>query len=115
MPFQKGKSGNPSGRPKSKQFLNMLNVALKDGDGQKLRRIADQVVTQAEAGEQWAIKEIADRLDGKPAQTVDMNVEKRTAADYTRDELVSFLANAASGSSGTPEKDGLDPESDSVH
>lgn len=66
--FQKGQSGNPSGRPKEKPWRDALNIALKDGDGAKLRKIAEVTVTLAEAGEQWAVKEIADRLDGKAVQ-----------------------------------------------
>ena len=38
--------------------------------GEALRQIADNVVRDALANNQWAIKEIADRLDGKPAQAV---------------------------------------------
>lgn len=68
MAFEKGKSGNPGGRPKEKPWRDALNMALKDGDGLRLRRIADAVVTLAETGDMQAIKEIGDRLDGKPAQ-----------------------------------------------
>ena len=49
---------------------------------------------------------------------VDLKAElndKRTNADWTRDELVSFLANAANSSSGASEEDGRDRASDSVH
>lgn len=44
-------------------------VALKDGDGAALRRIAEKVVLMAESGDMAAIKEIGDRIEGKPAQT----------------------------------------------
>lgn len=52
----------------------MLNVALKEKP-EALRRVADKLVSEAEKGEQWAIKELADRLDGKPAQEVIAEVE----------------------------------------
>jgi hypothetical protein len=32
--------------------------------------LADQIVAQAAAGEAWALKEVGDRLDGKPAQAI---------------------------------------------
>ena len=72
MPFEKGKSGNPEGTRKARQFYNMLNVALNDAKANPkgLRGIADKLVKEAMKGEAWAIKEIADRLDGKPAQTI---------------------------------------------
>lgn len=58
--------------PKEKSFANMLNIALavKEADGQttKLRRIAETLVEKAIEGEGWAIKEVADRTDGKPFQ-----------------------------------------------
>jgi hypothetical protein len=42
-----------------------------DGNGKtRLRSIAEKLVELAECGEIHAIKEIADRLDGKPAQTI---------------------------------------------
>lgn len=68
MAFQPGQSGNPTGGRKEKPWRDTLNMALKDQDGLALRRIAEKIVALAEAGEQWAAKEIADRLDGKVPQ-----------------------------------------------
>lgn len=68
MAFEKGQTGNPGGRPKEKPWRDALNMALKDQDGLALRRIAEKTVAFAEAGEQWAVKEIADRMDGKAVQ-----------------------------------------------
>ena len=71
MPFKKGQSGNPGGRSKELPFKTALNMQLKavgDDDQRGLRKIAQNLIDQAETGEPWAIKEIADRLDGKPAQ-----------------------------------------------
>lgn len=59
--------------PKEKSFANMLKIALS-ATGQtgepKLREVAEVLVEQALAGEGWAIKEIADRTDGKVPQAV---------------------------------------------
>jgi hypothetical protein len=35
---------------------------------QKLENIVKQLITQAEQGEAWAVKEVIDRLDGKAVQ-----------------------------------------------
>lgn len=63
------------GRPASeKTFANMLRVALKEAHqagGDNLRQVADALVKKAITGDVPAIKEIADRLDGKPAQAVE--------------------------------------------
>lgn len=63
-----------AGRPPSeKTFANMLRVALKEAHaegGDKLRKVADALVEKAMTGDVPAIKEIADRLDGKVPQAV---------------------------------------------
>lgn len=49
----------------------MLRVAINEASargGTKLREVADALVTKAIAGDVQAIKEIADRLDGKVPQ-----------------------------------------------
>ena len=65
------KSNNPVGAPignknatKNKPFLDAMRRALAQNP-QKIGRIVDKVLDQAEAGEAWAVKEVADRLDGK--------------------------------------------------
>lgn len=60
--------------PKEKSFANMLRIAISEasatGEGTKLRDVADKLVELAVSGDMQAIKEIADRLDGKPAQAI---------------------------------------------
>lgn len=55
---------------KGKQFQDALRRALNADGREGLKNIATKLVDAAEAGEGWAIKEVADRLDGKPAQVV---------------------------------------------
>lgn len=77
MTFEAGKSGNPRGRPQSKKaFSDALNRAIKraktEGGPCALELIADRLVNEALKSEAPlpAIREIADRLDGKPAQAI---------------------------------------------
>jgi len=59
----------------------------------KLRRIAEKLVDAALEGQSWAIQQVADRSDGKPAQESTVNIkEKREASDWTREELMAILA-----------------------
>ena len=63
--------GRPIGSPnREKAFNAALRVALQ-GDPLRLRRIAEKLATLAENGDLAAIRELADRLDGKPAQVID--------------------------------------------
>lgn len=59
---------------KSKDFESALRRALNRNDG-SLNRIADKLIQKAEDGESWAVAEVANRLDGKPKQTLDAAVE----------------------------------------
>ncbi len=63
------------GRPvKEKSFANMLNIAIKEAiegtDKTKLRAVADALVDKAITGDVAAIKEVADRIDGKVPQAL---------------------------------------------
>lgn len=115
MPFQKGKSGNPNGKRSEALFYAALDKALKDhkdGPDKRLFKIANNLVKAAEASEQWAIREIADRLDGKPALTVNNRNENVTAREMSDAELLSI----ASGSgSRDVEAEKVTPESDRLH
>lgn len=69
--FEKGRSGNPGGRPKEKPWRDAINRAIKrhaNGDLQALDRAADMLVLAAIEGKMDAMKEIGDRLDGKAVQ-----------------------------------------------
>jgi hypothetical protein len=59
---------------KAKQWQMALERALdKRGAGDRraaLDDLAERLLQQAEAGEGWALKELGDRLDGKPAQAI---------------------------------------------
>lgn len=64
---------------KAKLFEQAIKRALARATGESvdagLDKGADQLVKAFIAGEQWAIKEVGDRLDGKPAQAVEMSGE----------------------------------------
>jgi hypothetical protein len=72
MAFEKGKSGNPGGRGKLKPFADALRMEIAAvGDDQKgLRIIARALIDKASEGDMQAIKEFADRIDGKVAQAI---------------------------------------------
>jgi hypothetical protein len=63
-------------RANGKRFANALKAALEEYEsdkvkrGEALREIAKGLVKDAIAGDPVARREVADRLDGKPAQVV---------------------------------------------
>lgn len=76
MPFKKGQSGNPGGRIKDKAFTDAVRMALAEDDvvsgKRKLRAIAEKLVDEAVNGQPWAVQMVADRLEGKPVQAVEV-------------------------------------------
>lgn len=72
-PFPKGVSGNPGGRPKTRPFKDAIDRAIEKAEkGEEgaisLDDIALALFTEAKGGNVAAMKELADRTDGKVAQ-----------------------------------------------
>jgi len=68
-----GTIGRPVGseskeRPFRDALRKRIAAAEANQDIRRLDRIAAKLLAKAEAGDMLAIKEVADRLDGKPAQ-----------------------------------------------
>ena len=67
----KGAQPGNTNAAKGTPWRHAINRAIAQGDPEKLRRIADALLTKAEEGDIQAIKELGDRLDGKSSQPVD--------------------------------------------
>jgi hypothetical protein len=102
MPFQKGQVSNPLGRRTEKPFSDALRleIAAAGENHIALRLIARNLLRMAQIKKGTtalpAILALSDRLDGRPSQESMVTVVKRDASDWTRDELVAFLQDAAS-------------------
>jgi hypothetical protein len=57
--------GNDNAK-KGKLFYEQLRRVLVQNDSLKLRQVSEKLVDAAIEGEPWAVKEIMDRMDGKP-------------------------------------------------
>ena len=97
MPFEKGQSGNPGGRPKSQPFRTALDMEIKAAgeDHQVLRGIAAKLVEAAQGGDLQAITAVADRLDGKPVRTIALSLTK-PLSDMNASEAFSAIADCVS-------------------
>lgn len=72
MPFEPGQSGNPAGGAKSRRFYAALDRAIIQEDSKRLRAAAEKLLDLASVGEPWAVQMLADRLDGKAAQQLQL-------------------------------------------
>ena len=75
MPFKKGQSGNPMGRSLYKEWSSAVRLVVnrRAPDGRKIiNHLADRLVDMGIEGDVAAIKEIGARLDGRPAQAVEL-------------------------------------------
>ena len=72
-----------SGRRQEKPFRDALRLEIAEaGDNPKaLRNIAKKLIEQAESGDMQAIKEFADRTDGKAVQQLDVDATVRNIED----------------------------------
>ncbi len=71
---------------------NFENSAVKKG--QALREIGRKLVEMGLDGNLAAIKEIGDRIDGKPAQTTIIEDDNRDIEDFSIDELQQLLSDS---------------------
>ncbi len=78
--FSKGVSGNPNGRPKITKLTDALREQLAEAlQGSPEKTIAEAIartlIREAVSGNVAAIREIADRTEGKPKQAIDLDIQ----------------------------------------
>ncbi len=83
--------GNTNSSKNNRLWAETIRRACIQADGEKLRAIAEKLIEKAAEGDIQAIKELGDRLDGKPSQSVDVGGQ----ADNPLKALieVSFVGN----------------------
>jgi hypothetical protein len=70
MPFQKGNKLGKGRPPDQISWRSTLTKAIKQDNAQRVRNAAEKLLDLAASGEAWAIKELAERLDGKSSQSM---------------------------------------------
>lgn len=111
MPFEKGKSGNPGGRPKENQEVKEL---ARTHTVEAVERLAHWMRSDLPGPSVKASAVLLERAWGKAEQTVTID-DKREATDWTRDELVAFLDDAKAGGERAAKAGRGDGKSNLVH
>lgn len=99
-PFQPGQSGNPKGRPKSITMSEayrreLAKVDPADPQGRTYAEVlAEQIIIKARGGDVRAVREITDRTEGKPKQTVTLTLEKRDQLERAVQGMIDDAAQA---------------------
>jgi hypothetical protein len=60
---------------KGKVWADALHRAIAQDKGVRVRLAAEKLLDEASNGQQWAIRELADRLDGKPRQETALDAQ----------------------------------------
>jgi hypothetical protein len=82
-------------------FEGALKRAIAQDDGARLRAAAETLLTKAADGEPWALQMLADRLDGKAAQSVEVKTT-RSVEDCSLEELRDRVATLLAGTGQAP-------------
>ena len=97
---------NPKGQQRDKWYREALRLELADmSQGvylKRLREIARIHINQAADGDMAAIKELADRLDGKPVQQLEHAGEGGTPIERIVHEIVYLSATSAEDDAELP-------------
>jgi len=92
--FRKGRSGNPAGRPKSITLSEayrreLAKVDPEDPDGRTHAEVlAGRMIDRAKAGDVAALKEIADRVEGRAKQTVSLSYDRRERIERAVETMI---------------------------
>lgn len=71
---------------KGKVWADALHRAIAQDQGKRVRLAAEKLLDEAARGQQWAIKELGDRLDGRPKQetSVDTQISSGQSGFFVR-------------------------------
>lgn len=84
--------GNTNASKENRLFGDALRRAIAQENGKRVRESVEQLLDKAAKGDLPSIQTLADRLDGKPPQAIDMKAElRRFAAELSDDELAEIV------------------------
>lgn len=109
--FMPGRSGNPGGRPRTRFLVEAIRrIAAEPNDASgrtKAEALAEKLWKIAFKGSLAAMREIMDRAEGKPEQSINVTQLQAPFADKTDEQLRHFVETGewmgeSDGSSNRP-------------
>ncbi len=97
--WKPGQSGNPKGRPKcltlSEAYRRELaKIDKTDPQGRTFAEVlAEQMIVKAKTGDVAALKEVADRVEGKAKQTITLSTDRREQVERAIDRMIERAAS----------------------
>ena len=75
--------GNQNSSKSNRLFGETIKRIVTQSEGEVARKIAEALILKAQDGDISAIKEFADRVDGKVVQQIDQNTELSGEVSYS--------------------------------
>lgn len=98
MPFTKGKSGNPVGRPKKTPELREVEDLAKDASPEAIKRLIEWIKSDEARPSITACIAVLDRAFGKPAQAVEhKGTVTHDISSFSDAELAAIIAEEDRG------------------
>ncbi len=94
-----GNSNYKKGKAWQQALKRALSKQVGDTYDVGLLRVAEVLVREAMKGERWAIEEIGNRFDGKPAQSVTVDGDGEGGPVKTLSEIIIRAVDAAGNQS----------------
>lgn len=106
MTFVKGQSGNPGGRPKKEWTWSGILTEVGDSVEVKSKKkfkelVAKRIWVEAVNGNLGAIKEIFNRMDGMPPQSMQLSQDPDNPINPDVNKTLQKVYGGEAGSEGT--------------
>lgn len=95
--------GNQNAKKENRLWADAIRIAIVSG--KKLRPLAEKLIAKAEEGDMAAMREIGDRLDGKPSQDISTTTHQHHHVHVTVSESSKLITEALGvREEGTPKE-----------
>ncbi len=100
---QKGNQNSKKGRIWTDAIKRAVSRKFNGDLNHGLDQLAEKLIDAVAKGDQWAFREFGDRIEGKPAQSIEISggLESKSSRELSEEELERI---AAGGSAGAAEQ-----------